>query len=69
MNWRVCDTTLQIMWNVVQIKTLYQYFSAQNCFVALFHSYLTYYLACEESINLLYSLSSDCTINCKSPKT
>jgi len=29
------------MWNVVQIKTLYQHFSAQICSLELFHSYLT----------------------------
>ena len=35
-NWKVGDTTLQLMWNVVQIKTPYQHFSAQICLLCSF---------------------------------
>ena len=31
----------QIMCNVVQIKTIYQHFSAQICLLCFFHTYLT----------------------------
>ena len=33
---KVSNTALQIMWNVVQIKTLYQHFSAQMCLLRSF---------------------------------